>query len=37
MGFGFDKDGNALVIYPNKNEKGYEIYSIGLEDDVLPE
>ncbi len=37
MGFGFDKDVNALVIYPNKNEKGYEIYSIGLEDDVLPE
>ena len=37
LGFGFDKSGNALVVYPNANDKGYELYSIGLEDDILPE
>jgi hypothetical protein len=35
----FDKAGNILVIYPNseRKESGFPLYSIGLEDDVLPE
>lgn len=35
----FDKAGNILVFYPNseRKESGFPLYSIGLEDDVLPE
>lgn len=35
----FDKAGNILVIYPNtaRKDSGFPLYSIGLEDDVLPE
>lgn len=39
IAFGFDKEGNALVVYPDagRGTNGYHLYSIGLEDDVLPE
>ncbi|MCR5520269.1 MAG: hypothetical protein K6F21_08050 [Bacteroidales bacterium] len=38
MGLAFDKAGNAIVIYPEEGRKdGFHVYSIGLEDDVLPE
>ena len=35
----FDKNGNLLVIYPDTARKGagFPLYSIGLEDDILPE
>ena len=35
----FDKAGNILVIYPNaeRKESGFPLYSIGLEEDILPE
>lgn len=34
----FDEKGNAIVIYPDADRKsGYHVYSIGLEDDILPE
>lgn len=34
----FDAKGNTIVVYPNKDEtSGFEFYSIGLEDDILPE
>lgn len=35
---GFDAKGNAIVVYPDKDETtGFHIYSIGLEEDILPE
>jgi len=39
MFFGFDKSGKAVVIYPDdaRGTNGFHVYSIGLEDDVLPE
>lgn len=39
LAMGFDKNGNALVIWPDKDrgESGFPLYSIGLEDDILPE
>lgn len=34
----FDAKGNAIVIYPDADRKsGYHVYSIGLEEDILPE
>ena len=34
----FDAKGNTIVAYPNKDEtSGYEFYSVGFEDDILPE
>ena len=39
LAMGFDKNGNALVVYPDKarGQTGFPLYSIGLEDDILPE
>ena len=39
LAMGFDKNGNALVVYPDagRGEMGFPLYSIGLEDDILPE
>ena len=39
LAMGFDKNGNALVVYPDdaRGQSGYPLYSIGLEDDILPE
>jgi len=39
LAMGFDQKGNALVVYPDdaKGESGFPLYSIGLEDDILPE
>lgn len=39
LAMGFDKDGNALVVYPDDARKtsGFPLYSIGLEEDILPE
>lgn len=36
---GFDSNGNALIVWPDKDraQNGFPLYSIGLEDDVLPE
>jgi len=39
FGFGFSKEGAPLIIYPDQNRKanGFHLYTVGLEDDVLPE
>lgn len=35
---GFDAKGNAIVVYPNKDETtGFEFYAVGIEEDILPE
>lgn len=37
-GLAFDEKGNAIVVYPDADMKsGYHVYSVGLEDDILPE
>ena len=39
MAMGFDKNGNALVVWPDdaRGTTGFPLYAIGLEDDILPE
>lgn len=39
MAMGFDKAGNALVTWPDvaRGTSGFPLWSIGLEDDILPE
>lgn len=36
---GFDLNGSALIVWPDKDraQNGFPLYSIGLEDDILPE